>query len=387
MFAMKRAPIAWSSLTYDKRRLFVSVGGVALAVLLIMMQFGFRNAMFDSQVEIIRQLNADLVIISKVKYLLAASEPFPRRRLKQALTNAGVASAFPLYLESFGPSLKNPVNGSTHPIRVIAFNPQDDVFLFPHMEEYAKALRAPDTVLFDTNSKTTYGPIDMGTVSELSGQTIRVVGTFRLGTDFLTDGNLIMSDRNYFKLFPDRSDIKETLGRVEIGIVKVVPGARPTTVQDSLRQMLPSDVAVLTRKELEDLEELYWQRSTAIGFVFTLGAAVGFVVGVVICYQVLYNIVTKNLPQFATLKAIGYDNSYLLKIVLMQGIWLSLLGFLPGLLISQVLYVVIRNLTGLLMELTLARIGVVLVLSVAMCLLSAILAVRKAFLVDPAELY
>ena len=46
-------------------------------------------------------------------------------------------------------------------------------------------------------------------------------------------------------------------------------------------------------------------------FAFGAGVVLGFVVGMVICYQILTSDVADHLPEYATLKAIGYTNRYL----------------------------------------------------------------------------
>ena len=88
--------------------------------------------------------------------------------------------------------------------------------------------------------------------------------------------------------------------------------------------MLPDDVKVLTKQGFIDFEKNYWKSGTSIGFIFTLGAAMGFVVGCVIVYQVLYTDVSDHLPEYATLMAMGYRLSHLLGVVVREGfIWLS----------------------------------------------------------------
>ncbi|TMQ33199.1 MAG: hypothetical protein E6K70_14430 [Planctomycetota bacterium] len=63
---------------------------------------------------------------------------------------------------------------------------------------------------------------------------------------------------------------------------------------------------IATKNEFIDQELVFWQGNTPLGYVFGVGSVLGFVVGVVICYQILYTDVMDHLPQFATLKAIGY---------------------------------------------------------------------------------
>jgi putative ABC transport system permease protein len=131
----------------------------------------------------------------------------------------------------------------------------------------------------------------------------------------------------------------------------------------------------------------YWRTSTAIGAILGLGTAMGFLIGVIICYQILYTDVVDHLPQFATMKAIGYYNGVLVRVVLAQALVLALLGFVPGLVLSQVFYQGVARATGLLMRLTVPRAAFVLVLTVVMCAFAGSMAMRKVLSADPAEVF
>jgi putative ABC transport system permease protein len=113
----------------------------------------------------------------------------------------------------------------------------------------------------------------------------------------------------------------------------------------------------------------------------------GFVVGIVICYQIIHADISDHLREFATLKAMGYQTPFFLQLVLKQSLYLSLLGFVPGVAISYVAYVLLTYITGLTMELTLPLALSVLGVTVVMCLVSGMLAVNKLLRADPAELF
>jgi putative ABC transport system permease protein len=83
----------------------------------------------------------------------------------------------------------------------------------------------------------------------------------------------------------------------------------------------------------------------------------------------------------------GYSNGYLSRVVLQQALILAVLGFLPGAAISIWLYHLASEATRLPIYLTSERALLVLVLTVAMCSLSALLALRKVRSVDPAEVF
>jgi putative ABC transport system permease protein len=132
---------------------------------------------------------------------------------------------------------------------------------------------------------------------------------------------------------------------------------------------------------------LYWQTNVPVGYVFGLGAVMGFVIGSIICYQILFTDVSDHLPQFATLKAIGYPNRYIVGVVVRQGLLLSVLGFIPGSGVAHLLYQQLEAMAGLPMRLTVPRLALVFTLTVAMTVLSGLLAVRRAVAADPAEVF
>ncbi len=172
-----------------------------------------------------------------------------------------------------------------------------------------------------------------------------------------------------------------------IGLVKLNPGSDLTEVQQALQAALPEDVTVLTKPELLQREKDYWKHNTAVGQIFLLGMVVAVVVGIIICYQILYTNVSNYLPQFATLKAIGFTDFYLVGVVLQQAVFLSVLGFLPALAAAEILFRIVSYKTGLLMFLTMTRRAVILLVTVAMCLISGSIAIRRILTADPAEVF
>ncbi|MBM4072457.1 MAG: FtsX-like permease family protein [Planctomycetes bacterium] len=385
---LRRIPVGLRILTHTPGRLAVSLAGVGLAIVLMFSQAGFRHGVLDSQAGLIQRLNGDLFILGRQKSQMYVDELFPSRRLHQARICPGVHAVFPLYIEIQRPVWRNPSDGSMRVIRVLAFDPDDPVFDMPDVQVHSAALKRPDTVLFDRQARDYFGRPQTGTVTELSQHKVNVVGTFRLGTDFLSDGNLIMSSRNFAKFFPIApGHAASHLPGVAVGVVQVAKDTDVHAVRQNLSRSLPADVKVLTKQELVNMEIRYWEENTAIVLIFTLGTVVGFFIGIVICYQILYSNVSHYLPQFATLKAMGFTSRYLVGIVMQQSIFLAGLAFLPALAAAQGLFWIVGGLTGLLMLLTPWRIAFILVLAVAMCAVSGIIAVRRVMHTDPAEVF
>lgn len=381
---MHRTPLAWLNLTHNRRRLALALAGVGFAVLLMCMELSFREALFDSTVAVIRNMNADLIITSRAKYTIIVREPFSRRRLVQAEACDAVAATYALYIETKRSNLKNPENGESLPIRVLAFNPSDPVFDMPEVEAHLSDLRLPDRALYDRKSKPEYGEVEEGTSIELAGKRLQVVGLFSLGTDFANDGNLITSDLTFRKLFPGRDD---PLNAIDIGLVRLKSGHSIKEALADLRGRLADDVEVMTREEFVDQELSFWKTSTPIGYIFWLGALMGFIVGGVICYQILYTDVSDHLPEFATLKAMGYSNRYFVWVILQESVLLSLMGFVPGIIASELICQAVAWMTNLRVGVHAPTAVAVLIMSITMCVMSGLIAVRRVMKLDPAELF
>ncbi len=386
---MRRTPLAWFNLTYERRKLLTAIAGVSFAVLLMFIFRGFENALFDSQIQLLQRLNGDLVMVNRIKYSMFVPEQFALRRLYQAEAFDGVDAAYPLYIRDGAP-WKNPQTKAVRPLRVLAFNPNDPVLPLPGITANQEGLKLPWTVLVDDKSRSEVGQVQKGTVTELSERQVQVVGLFSLGTDFASgNGNVVMSDQNFVRFFGNLGpeETSRTLNTVDIGLLKLAPGASSDQVVRVLTERLPKDVLVYTKAQFVQKELDYWRNNTSIGFVFTLLTTMSFVVGIILVYQILYTNVSDHWAEYATLKAIGYSNFYLLGVVLQQSVILAVLGFIPGYLIALVLYQLTTNATGLLMQMTFWRGFNLLIATFVMCLISGLIAVRKVQATDPAEVF
>ena len=128
---------------------------------------------------------------------------------------------------------RNPQTGSLDRICVIGVPPESGVLDLEPVRQNRQALGEPDTVLADELSRSSgFGHFVPGEVSELSGHRVRVVGTFKLGINAQSNGNLITSDRNLLKLFPEYAGATVGENAVTIGVLRIRPGADPDQVRD-----------------------------------------------------------------------------------------------------------------------------------------------------------
>ena len=382
----RRIPLSWLLLTRQPVRLLVALAGISFAGILMFMQLGFRDGLFDASVTAHRLFDADVVLISPRSASSVSMEAFPRRRLVQTLADPDVDGVTPVH---WGLMLwRNPETRRNRSILALGFNPDDPFFVDPSLAEKTDALKQKGRILFDQLSRPEFGPIadwyrDGRVVeTEIAGNRVRVAGLVSLGTSFGADGNLLTSTETFLDLMPQKPP-----GAIEVGLVRLKPGADPEQVVSRLRQRLPKDVSVLTKQGFIDFEQNYWKSSTSIGFIFTLGAAMGFVVGCVIVYQVLYTDVSDHLPECATLMAMGYRLSHLLGVVVREGFYLAAMGYVPAYMAGQGLYWFVRDATKLPVGMDLSRALTVLVMILVMCMLSSFLAMRRLIDADPAEIF
>jgi putative ABC transport system permease protein len=280
---------------------------------------------------------------------------------------------------------------------VIGTSAAEEAFQFDDRPEDAPPLAVldrPQSALIDDKSKRAQFGFALDAVAddqpvraELSGSRIDIIGSFSLGTDFASDGTLLLSAANLANYFPWRNAGGEPLGAVDLGFVKLAPDADGEATVARIRDVMADEVTVLTKAAYRQREVDFWKANTPVGMIFQIGTWMGFVVGVIICYQVLYTDIADHLKEYATLKAMGYRPGYFVRLVLAESVILSVMGFIPGVVLSWILYTWLGVSTGLLMNLTVSRAGIVLALTIAMCIVSGVFALKKLLRADPAALF
>ncbi|MBN9122162.1 MAG: FtsX-like permease family protein [Planctomycetes bacterium] len=398
-------PLAWRNLTHDPVRFALFAAGIGFAVVLMGVQYGIMNAMLDSNTVLIQRLKCELVLINPNKASLLFRETVSQRRIEQAKAAAGVKAVAPVYLEYQTAALRHTATDpgartQTRRIRVIGVDPSADILDLPEVSPTEwEALKVPGTALYDRKSRphpdqvnhpgeSVFGKLEPGERTELAGRDITLIGGFAMGFDFGTDGSLVVSDRTFAGWVREPLYPLNPLAQAELAAVKLQPGADPEAVKAALQaKFTEGDVLVLTRDEMVSREKRFWWTNTPIGFAFGAGVVLGFVVGMVICYQILASDVADHLPEYGTLKALGYTNRYLSWVVLQESLVLAAAGFVPGMAVTYGAYRLLTEITGLPMVLTPGRFALVLGLTVVMCVASGALAVRKVKKVDPADVF
>jgi putative ABC transport system permease protein len=380
--------LAWRQLRSEKARLASAIAGVLFACVLVFMQLGFRSALFESATNLIGAMRGDLFLMHPLTTASFRPEPLPRVRAQQALALPEVERAVPVYLAQA--SWRNPVDGSRRAVQLIGVDSAAGVLEFPGLgPELVAALQRADAVAFDTRSRPEFGPVgrllaERGSPieAEIGGRRVDVVGLIEIGPSFGADGNVVLSEVNFRRLVKERQ-----VAAVDLVAIKLREGADLRQAQARLQALLPGDVMVMTQAELRAHERRYWEEATPIGFIFAFGSAMGLVVGMVIVYQILFSDIAGHLKEYATLKAMGYSGSYLARVVLGAALILAVAGFIPGLLLSFVMYDFVGSATFLPLRLDAAMGITVFVMIFVMCAVAGLLAVRKLRDANPADMF
>ena len=391
---LRRTPVAWLQLSHQRIRLLVAIIGVAFSIILIFTQLGLRAMLFDGVTLLPENLNGDLYLLSTYAEEMDDSS-FPNVYLYQADAIEGVADARPLYIGTgrwVDPKLlesppEEQANVESSFMQILAFNHNKSVFKIPEINQQLDLLAVPGGILYDRQAKSELGDIsqmlaERGTVSSiLNNRRVTVMGLFDLGSTFFFEGVAVMSDWNYGQM-----NSPSELDNVTVGVLSLEPGADPQVVTQRIQKTLSQDIKVLTPAELAQGERDYvadWPQGKVLNF----GAVIGFVVGIIVVNQVIYTDVSEHLPEYATLKAMGYKDRDLSLVVLQESLILAVMGFIPGYLISHGIYYLMANYVELRVSMNTGIALQVFGLNVLMCIISGAIAIRKLRTADPADIF
>lgn len=381
-----RMPIGWLQLSHSMTKLSAAVAGVAFANVLVFVQLGILGALNGSSIAPYTLFSADIMISSEGTNTLTDGSNLTRQRMFQALGVAGVADATPIYIATL--EWQRQGGGSSN-LQTFGIDPDAANFLSTDIGEKLDLLRLPDTLLIDQQTRgatedqfeniNPSNPLDF----ELNGKAVRAIDLIDVGGGFLADGTLFASDQTFLSFFP-----KRIAGAPNHILVKVVSGISPDVVVERLRQVLPADSVIVRTMEdavAADLNYQTTQRPT--GLIFGFGVLIGILVGIVIVYQVLATDVSDHLKEYATFKAIGYDQGFFLGIVFEEALILAIFGFIPGVIISILLYLGLATATGLPIEMDIGRAISVFFGTLIACSISGAIATRGLAGADPADLF
>lgn len=385
MRSSQRLPIAWFLLSRSRSKLFTALTGIVFASVLIHAQLGLRQALFDSCISIFKHLNADLVVISRLAVGSTTLQGFDRSRLTFFDRFPQVRETVPVRYDFVG--WRYPGSGRNRLAIMLGFNPRDRTFNIKEIDDHRKSLLVPGRILYDELSRKEFGPVldDFKRKDPLfafiNDRRVRVTGLFRLGTSFSYDASLMTSITTFETLSTNLE------GDIEIGLIRLAPGADALSFLDSIRSDIPGDVSVFTLDDFLDFEKSFWDQSKPIGFVFAFNAALGFVVGMLILYQILYTDVSNHLSDFSTMLALAFSYRRIRMIVFQESLYLVAIGYPVGLIGSILLFSLINSATGLQVRMSVDRALICFFLILLMSSLSAWMAMQRLDDANPIDVF
>jgi putative ABC transport system permease protein len=375
-----KVPLAWRILSYDKRRSGLALLGVFMAILLVFVELGFFYAVPRGGLLLYDNMRFDLLLASSEYEYQAQPGNFPLTQLDRVRSSPDVQQATPIY---FGFAKWKSGEGGLWPdLFVIGFDPASHIFVPDTINEQSDVLQRPNSVLMDSATRPMFGPLTAGRVVEIDDHKVTIGGQYVLGTGFMGLGVALTSTANFARLFPLRG-----LGIVNLGVIQLKPGVDPDRAAADLRELVGSAAQIFTRGELDAHETAYWTTRTSVGIIFGSGLLISFVVGTMIVYQIVSTQVGRQLPQFATLKAVGYRDRSLVGTVSAMSLLIVIAAFIPALAAALGLYSVIRQKTLLPVTMSEMRLLAVFAAALGMALISALLSVGGLRRADPADVF
>ena len=381
-------PLAWLQLKRQPVKYLVAIAGIGFAALLMYMQIGFQSGLLTSSTTFYAALDADLILISPKTVSSGSFSQFPQSQLFRANGYKEVESVVPMYVTNITAQKLGGQKPTS--LRIIGYDPDVKALNVDAVNEQSNQLKTAGYALFDTEGNSRTGPVAKAieengyqflTLYNLT-QTFRTVGLFGLGSTFAADSNIITSPGTAIQLADQLN-----FGEISLGLIKVNDKQALPQLQRNLQELYDGEIQVLTKDELIAQEQNYWNTSSSFGVVFGFGTFMGVIVGGVMVYQVLYTDVTDHLKEYATLKAMGFSNQFILGIVIQEAILLGVSSFIPSTLVSAGMYAFLTSASGISIQMTHQKIGLVGALTVGICAASAAIAVNKLRDADPASVF
>jgi putative ABC transport system permease protein len=395
------------------RRSLAAISGVAFSLTMVLLQLGFLEAVKITATNNYDQLDFDIVLLSPRYEQFYAAGFFPLQRLTTARSVATVVSAAPLYsafnlwrCPPFPPDQSDSEQTAEHtpgalerwflgskvprPLQrrqlfVLGIDLDRNPFQEPirgRIEATKPMLRLKSRILFNELSHPDFGwdLHDQMNEWELGNQAVTIAGSFAMLRGFAADSTVICSDENFAALCGHPRD------RISYGLLKVQPGTVAQSLA-GLKAVLPPDVEPFSREAILERESDHWVNQTSTGQLFDFGVLVAMIVATVVVFQVLSNDVREHLPEYATLKAMGYSQTRLARVVVEQSLIYMIIAYIIAVVLGFIVYRATEELAGIPMRMTVRNLLTTWLLAIAVGFLSGFMSLSRLRAAQPAELF
>ena len=411
--------IARKNLFEDIPRFLVAQAGIMFAVSLVTIQTGVLNGVIRSTITLVENSPADIWLASDKMIQLELTQRILYDYAVRAKKVDGVKRAEALLQGAANWSVPG---GKINVVKIYGFSPTGKLFVPGNIvKDNVKSLGNPYTAIIDRSNLKSLQIKKIGDIGQIGSLPVQVIGLTKntqsvVSSPFLftsletanaylngsvtTNVNCTwvgeeLQCRNVYQQDADankKQAANEPPPKLSLNtpisyvLIQAKPGQNIQQLKKRLEATFPETKAYTTA-ELSEKIQVYWQKSTGIGFILGLGAGVGVVVGVVIVSQILYSAVTDHLKEFGTLKAMGASDRVIYGVIIEQALWMSILGYIPGMLLCLGLGAWTSATQGIVILITpLTAVGVF-GITVLMCVGSALFAIQKVSKVNPAIVF
>jgi putative ABC transport system permease protein len=366
--------LAFRNLVHDRLRLIATVVGIVFSIVLVTVQLGVFLSFERMVTTMIDHADADFWIVPSETRSFEESSLLSGRQRLQALSVDGVTSVTPLVVGYA--SWRKPNGGASTPVLVVGA-PTNAAGLQPWnvVEGSVDDLSTPDAVAIDRSYFEQLGIAQIRQRAEINNQKARVAVVTNGIRSFTTTPHVFASldrARTYLGVPPNRANYY---------VVRIAPNANAAVVRSLLAGTL-SDAEVLTPDEFRHRTRLFWLFDTGAGAALLGSAILGIIVGTIIVAQTLYSSTKDHLKEFATLRAIGSARRYILKVILAQALISAAVGFSIAVSIDLSLVKMTRDAALPIVMSPELSVGLF-VLTIAMCAIAAVAAIRVVTRIDP----
>ena len=369
--------LASRNLFHDSLRFIATLVGIVFSVVLVMVQMGLFFGFGHMVTTMIDHASADFWVVPKGAKCFEDPSLLDIKLRNRVAALPGVARVTPLVI---GFSDWRLASGEMTPVFIVGAD-LGDGGLEPWnvVEGDVRALSQGANVAVDRSYFDRLGVSGIGGTAEIRGRRVKVVA--------LTDGIRSFTTTPY--VFVDLKNARTYTGtppdRAGDLLVRLNPGADRDKVMEALRGQV-GDAEVLSADQFRSRSRSFWLFGTGAGAALFAGALLGVIVGTVIVAQTLYSSTKDHLNEFATLRAMGSSNSYIYNVIIYQALINAVIGFCIAAAIGA-LVVQMTARSALPIVITPWLVAALFVLTVVMCVISAIGAIVRVVRIDPATVF
>jgi putative ABC transport system permease protein len=369
--------LAFRNLFHDRLRFTATVIGIVFSIVLVTVQTGLYLGFGRMVTMMIDHASADLWVVPRGTKCFEDPSLLDARGRYRALAIAGVAEAFPVVI---GFADWRMPSGSSTPVFVIGTDPRSGgLEPWNVVAGRIEALSRPQAVAVDKTYLDRLGIAGMDATAEIRQQKVRV--------EVLTNGIRSFTTTPFVFMDVDQARARTGISpsKATYFLVHLAPGSDREQVRAQLKAGIP-DSEVLTPAEFSARSRSFWLFGTGAGAALFAGALLGVIVGTVIVAQTLYASTKEHLNEFATLRAIGSSRQYIYKVIVIQALLSAAIGFAIAALIGEAIVRLTAD-SALPIVITSGVMTGLFVLTIAMCVASAMAAIVQVTRIDPATAF